>query len=132
MNLEKYRKYFNDTSFWNKIKKIAKKAGGSIVYAALILYYALTESNMPKESKMVILGALGYFILPLDFIPDIIPIAGFTDDLSALVVALIAVTKSITPEIKEKARDKLHTWFSETEVAEAVSTVNDKINEGKK
>lgn len=132
MELKKYQRYFTESSFWNKIVKFAKKAGARVAYAALLLYYTLTESDIPKESKMIILGALGYFILPLDLIPDFIPIAGFTDDLSALVIAIITVTRHITPEVKAKAREKLNTWFDETEVDDAVYNIDEKIQAGKK
>ena len=60
-----------------------------------------------------ILGALGYFILPIDLIPDFIPVAGYTDDLAALVWGVYCVIKSITPEVKAQAAEKLHEWFGD-------------------
>ena len=65
---------------------------------------------MSKADKAKIYGA-GYFILPLDLIPDVIPVIGYTDDLVALVWALRTVYSNITPEIECKAKQKLFEWF---------------------
>ena len=65
--------------------------------------------------KLKILGALGYFILPLDLIPDAILGLGFTDDFLALVWAIFKMRKYITPEIKEKARRRMREWFGDEE-----------------
>ena len=65
--------------------------------------------------KLKILGALGYFILPLDFIPDAILGLGFTDDLAALAWALFKMKQYITPEIERKARERLREWFGPEE-----------------
>lgn len=48
----------------------------------------LKDENTPGKHKMIIIGALGYFILPVDLIPDFIPVAGFTDDAAALIACL--------------------------------------------
>ena len=69
-NTEKYRKHYNDDDFWDKIMNVAKKAGAKVVYCALLLYYVLKSSSVPTEDKLIIIGALGYFILPLDLIAD--------------------------------------------------------------
>ena len=93
--------------------KFGKKAGIKVVYAALLLYYVLKSPNTPGKDRAKILGALGYFLLPIDVIPDFIPIAGFTDDLAALTWGVICVMKSITPEVKAQAAAKLHEWFGD-------------------
>ena len=63
---EKYAKYYNEESFWNKCAKLVKKAGSGIVSKALQLYYALSNPTMPIKIKMTIYGALGYLILPIE------------------------------------------------------------------
>jgi uncharacterized membrane protein YkvA (DUF1232 family) len=73
--------------------------------------------------KLKVLGALGYFILPLDFIPDIILGLGFTDDLAALAWALFTMRKYITPEIERKARERLREWFGPEEGEETDLTI---------
>lgn len=110
-NLDDYAKYFNDNSLWKKLKKVARKAGRKAVYYVLVLYYVARDPSVPSSLKYKILGALGYFILPFDFIPDVILGLGFTDDLAALAWALFKIKKYITPEIERKARERLREWF---------------------
>ena len=62
---------------------------------------------VPMADKSKVYGALGYFILPADLLLDFLPLVGYTDDLAALMWALHAVTKNITPEIKAQARARL-------------------------
>ena len=77
----------------------------------MLLYYVLINENTSLKDKAVIIGALGYFILPLDLVPDFIPVAGFADDIAALTACLHTVKANITLEIKKKARMKLYEWF---------------------
>jgi len=104
-------KHYSEEKFWTKLKKFGKKAGSSVVYAVLLLYYTLQKPNVPKKAKATIIGALGYFILPFDLIPDFALGLGFTDDLGALGIALIQVAIYIDEDIKRKAREKLADWF---------------------
>lgn len=114
-DLKKYEGYFSDQKFWGKIGKVAKKAGQKLVYVALILFYELKDPNISLKDKGVIIGALGYFILPLDLIPDAIPVAGFSDDLAALIAAYHFISSNVTPQIKLQAQQKVEQWFG-TEV----------------
>ena len=111
INLDDYAKYFNDNKLWDKLRKVARKAGRKAVYYVLVLYYVARDPAVPSSAKLKILGALGYFILPLDLIPDAILGLGFTDDLAALAWALYKIKNYITPEIERKARERLREWF---------------------
>ena len=108
-----YAGHYNENAFWEKLKKFARKAGIKVTYAALLLFYVLKSPGTSTKDRAKILGALGYFILPIDIIPDIIPIAGYTDDLAALTWGIYCVIKSITPEVKAAAAAKLHEWFGD-------------------
>ncbi|MBQ3207242.1 MAG: DUF1232 domain-containing protein [Bacteroidales bacterium] len=110
-NIEKYGKHYDEAGLWKKIGAVAKRAGSKVIYPVLLLYYVLQDKNTPLKHKAVIVGALGYFILPLDLIPDLVPLLGFSDDLAALVACVKAIIDNVTPEIKEKANRKLETWF---------------------
>ncbi|MEM6723962.1 MAG: DUF1232 domain-containing protein, partial [Bacteroidota bacterium] len=55
----------------------------------------------------------GYFIAPIDLIPDLNPIIGFNDDLSLLTFAMVLVACYINDDVREKARKKLTQWFGE-------------------
>ncbi|MCR5395121.1 MAG: DUF1232 domain-containing protein [Bacteroidales bacterium] len=107
------QKHYSEEGLWDKVKSVAKKAGIKVIYLALLLYYTATAESTPTAKKGIIYGALGYFILPIDLIPDVIPVAGFSDDLAALLACAAAVASCITPEIKQQAKDKLTEWFGE-------------------
>jgi uncharacterized membrane protein YkvA (DUF1232 family) len=114
-DLVKYEANYSEGAFWNKVKKIASRAGVKTVYYALVLYYTLADPSTPAKYKAVITGALGYFILPFDLLPDLLPFSGMADDWAALVAAVAYVTSAITPAIKEKARAKVNSWFGHVE-----------------
>ena len=109
----RYAGHYDDNAFWEKLKKFGRKAGIKVVYAALLLYYVLKSPGTSGKDRAKILGALGYFLLPIDLIPDFLPIAGYTDDLAALTWGIYCVMKSITPEVKANAAAKLHEWFGD-------------------
>ena len=111
--VSKSQKYYSEEKFWGKLKKFAKKAGYSVVYAVLLLYYTMQKPEVPIKVKAIIMGALGYFILPLDLIPDIAIGIGYTDDLGALGIALVQVAMYIDNDIKDQAKAKLVDWFGD-------------------
>lgn len=112
-NVEKYQKHYSEGKFGTRLPKIARKAGSKLVYCVLLLYYVLRSPAVSNSDKTKIYGALGYFLLPLDILPDFIPLAGFTDDLSAVLWALHTVWKNITPEIRILAAAKTREWFGD-------------------
>lgn len=115
---EQYRRHYTDTSFVSKVKRVAKTAGMKVVYPALLLQYLMKSEDVSLKTKLIISAALGYFILPVDFIPDFAPLIGFADDLGVFLLILRQMTTSVTPEIKLKAREHLQKWFGETDEAE--------------
>ena len=108
-----YRKHFSEAKFWNKLRSQARRLGIQAAYAALLLFYAYRRPETPTWSRSIILGVLGYFLAPLDFIPDLTPLLGYTDDLSVLLFGLATIAVHVDEEVKEKARARLHTWFDE-------------------
>ena len=69
--------------------------------------------SLPIEKKAVVVGALGYFILPADLIPDFIVALGYTDDTAVLAAAAAALKDVLSKESDVKAKDKLVEWFGE-------------------
>lgn len=106
-----YSKYYTRGALWDKIAAVSKKAGAKVIRMVLLLYYAATDPAMPIVDKAKIYGALGYFILPLDLVPDMTPVLGFSDDMAALLWAFKSVASHITPETQHKADRKLGEWF---------------------
>lgn len=108
-----FGKEFSDEGFWDKAKKFSKAAGKEVIEKALLSYYALQSPDTPAWAKTVIVSALGYFISPVDAIPDVIPMIGYADDLGVLTGALAMIAMSVTDEVKGKAKSKLTDWFGD-------------------
>lgn len=106
-----YSQHFSPAAFWEKFRECAKSVGCEGIRNVLRLFYALDSKDMPQKVKLIIYGALGYFILPLDVIPDFIPLVGFTDDLGIIAAALGVASLYITSDVKARADAKLAEWF---------------------
>lgn len=89
------------------IKKISEKILRPILYTA----YTLKSKNVSFADKAKICGAIIYTIIPSDFIPDFIPVAGYCDDFATLIWAIHTIRKNVTPEIKQKTQKKIAGWF---------------------
>lgn len=103
---------YSESGFWEKIAKYAKSIGKELLEKVLQLYYALGSENCTTKDRGIILGALAYVISPIDIIPDLTPIIGYTDDMGVVAAALVAVAKCIDVTVKSKAADKLKEWFN--------------------
>lgn len=106
-----HSEHFSDDGFWDKVRKFSKVAGIEVLERALTLYYTYQEESTPRWAKATILGALGYFINPLDAIIDATPLVGFSDDLGVLTLAVATVAVHITEASKDKAKTTLAKWF---------------------
>jgi uncharacterized membrane protein YkvA (DUF1232 family) len=91
--------------FWRKLKG----AVADLPFAADLLaaYYCAFDRQTPLHVKAVLLGAIAYFILPTDLIPDYIPVIGFIDDAAVLAGAIKIVNSHITPDHRAAARRTL-------------------------
>lgn len=111
-----YSPRYSEDSLKAKLARFARAAGRELVEKVLILYHTLRSPSTPKWARAAILGALGYFISPIDTLPDLIPGVGYTDDLTVILAALVTVASHITPEIKAKAREQVARLFGEQTV----------------
>ena len=91
--------------FWPKLKRVAAKL--PFAEDLLAAYYAAFDRQTPLQVKAALLGALAYFVLPVDAMPDILPMLGYTDDALVLVTALRMVSGHIRKEHREAARQAL-------------------------
>ena len=91
---------FSVEAFWKKVKHVAKQAGQSVIYASLLLFYVLQKPDVPKRVKIIVIGALAYFIAPIDAIPDFVAGIGYTDDLGALMAALLQAPLYVNDDVK--------------------------------
>lgn len=112
--------YSEDKLFkkFDKLSKILKKSGAKILYPAILLYLVLMESKTPLQVKIMITGSLGYFISPVDCIPDVIVGLGLTDDFSALCMALSNAKIYMTDSIKNDAKKIITKWIPEITIEE--------------
>jgi uncharacterized membrane protein YkvA (DUF1232 family) len=110
-SIASYARYYSEPAFLQKLAKAALKAGKQLVRKALCLYFAALAPETPAWAKAVMLGALGYFILPLDLIPDAIPGIGYADDLGVVLAAAATVSAHITDEHRRRADETLARWF---------------------
>ncbi len=101
---------FDEVSFWRKVARFARQAGERVMARALVLYYCLKDPDTPAWARRIIIGALAYFVFPVDAIPDIVPFAGFGDDLGVLIGAVAMVLTHIKPVHRARAEEKLREW----------------------
>jgi uncharacterized membrane protein YkvA (DUF1232 family) len=91
--------------FWLKLKRVVAKL--PFAEDLLAAYYCAFDKETPRHVQAALLGAIAYFILPFDFIPDMLPVLGFTDDAAVLATAIRLVANHITPEHRDAARAAL-------------------------
>ena len=106
-DIPSYESHYDDNKFWDKIRTIARNVGEVVLRPVLTLYYILQEGNINMKNKMYIIGALGYFILPFDIIPDFVAGLGYTDDLAVIFILLKQLQDCNTPEIQKKVESKI-------------------------
>lgn len=99
--------HYSDAGFWAKTGSILRTAGKKVVEPALLLYYAARRPETPMWAKSVVYSALGYLIFPVDAIPDIVPVVGYSDDLGVLVAAVGTIAAYIDGGVRKRAREKL-------------------------
>ena len=115
--LQKYEQHYGDSSFLDKVTKYGKLIGITALYKAVLLWFVLQKPDVPAGTKAVIMGALGYLIAPLDFLPDLLPVLGYTDDMVAITFALIKVQGYIDEEVERKSKKLLTKIFGEESVS---------------
>lgn len=101
---EKYAEAYSEPKLFDKLIKFAQKAGIKVIYLALLQCFTLQQSSTPMWAKSIIAGSLGYFILPIDLIQAIVPLSGFSDDMTALAPALVAVALFVEEDTRLKQK----------------------------
>lgn len=108
--MEAIRKSLRDEAkfgaeFMGRLKRVAKR----IPFAEDLMaaWFCARDPATPRRVRLTLLAALGYFVLPVDALPDIMPLLGFTDDAAVIAAAIAAVAGSIRPEHRERAKQAL-------------------------
>jgi len=98
---DKYKSHYSDGGFWQVIKRHIREL--PFVMEVLALYYCLNDPRTPSWVKVAIAAALGYFICPIDVIPDFLPIVGWLDDAGVIAAAFKTVQEYITANHRKQA-----------------------------
>jgi uncharacterized membrane protein YkvA (DUF1232 family) len=101
--------------FLHKLKRLAVKL--PFAEDLLAAYYCAFDRQTPRHVQAALLGAIAYFVLPFDFVPDMLPILGFGDDAAILATALRMVATHITPEHREAARKAMERGLDKGDIA---------------
>lgn len=91
--------------FWEKLKGLAARL--PFAEDLVAAHYCAFDRQTPLHVKAALVGAIAYFVLPCDFIPDVLPVIGYSDDAAVLATALKLVSSHITPDHREAARQTL-------------------------
>ncbi|MBQ9405299.1 MAG: DUF1232 domain-containing protein [Desulfovibrio sp.] len=97
---------FSETTFWRTLKACARRIGRVLLYTALCLYYAMQNPAMPLPLKLSIMASLAYLVCPVDAIPDVIPVLGYSDDVGVLGATTTAVAAYIDADVTARASHK--------------------------
>jgi uncharacterized membrane protein YkvA (DUF1232 family) len=93
------------------LKRLLRRAGRTLARPAIQCFEMAIDSQTPHKARLTMLAALTYLLVPLDLIPDFIPVAGFSDDLMALTALLGLCTRYVSPQIRERAEHRLNQWL---------------------
>jgi len=91
--------------FWEKLGALAARL--PFAEDLIAAHYCAFDRQTPVHVKAALIGAIAYFVLPADVIPDVLPIVGYTDDAAMLAAAIRLVAQHITPDHREAARRTL-------------------------
>ncbi|MDQ3018098.1 MAG: YkvA family protein [Bacteroidota bacterium] len=114
----------NPLAIFSLLRKKTKQLSAPLLYTSLLLYHALRRKETPSWAKRIILGGFVYLFVPIDAIPDVAPIIGYTDDLGVMLYAIVMVVAYINQDVREAALKTLHSWIGPVDGA-VLKKVND-------
>jgi uncharacterized membrane protein YkvA (DUF1232 family) len=102
--------------FWLKLRRVVARL--PFAEDLLAAYYCAFDKETSRHVQATLLGAVAYFILPFDFITDVLPVLGFTDDAAVLATAIRLVATHITSDHRDAARAALKRVIDAGQAAE--------------
>lgn len=99
----------DEAGILNETIERLKAIGRAIPFSEDVLaaFYCVRDPQTATRVRLVLLGALAYFVMPVDMMPDFLPILGFTDDAAVLAAAIASVRGAITDAHRDQARARL-------------------------
>jgi len=82
-----------------------------LIYDVLQLFYVAKNPNVPMKIRAAMVAPLGYFISPVDLIPDLVHVVGYSDDAAVIAIAIGIAHLYINDEIRQNAKDKMVAFF---------------------
>jgi uncharacterized membrane protein YkvA (DUF1232 family) len=102
---------YRESDFLSKLSRFGRTAGSELIEKALWLYFAAKRPETPKWATATAYGALAYFVLPADMVPDITPFGGYADDLGVLVFSVATIATYIDDHVKSETEKVLSRWL---------------------
>ncbi|CAA7612762.1 YkvA family protein [Magnetospirillum sp. UT-4] len=94
-----------EATFWSKVRSVIGRV--PFLDEVVAVWFTARDPATPTTAKAILLGAVAYFVLPFDLVPDVIAGLGYGDDLAVLVAAVRAVRPHITDDHRTRAREAL-------------------------
>jgi uncharacterized membrane protein YkvA (DUF1232 family) len=116
-DMDQYAQHYTEQDFRQKITSLPRAAGQAVVEKAVTLYVILTDRETPMWARALIIGVLGYFICPLDAVPDVIPVLGYVDDVGAMGLVLTQLDRFVTPGMQDRVQALLPEGMKRKETA---------------
>jgi uncharacterized membrane protein YkvA (DUF1232 family) len=123
----KYKSRFSVKKFTGDLPGKAKSFSIKAVYKLLLMFHAYKRQETPAWAKHIVVGTLGYVLTPIDMLPDLTPLLGYTDDISVLAYGLVMISCYINEEVQEKALQgtrKIYGEFDESLILETAEEIS--------
>ena len=111
IDVDKYADNYSEEGLWSKITGNFKKVGANLLYKVLQLFYVAKNPNVPMKIRAAMIAPLGYFISPVDLIPDLTPVVGYSDDAAVIAMAIAFAHAYIDDNIRRQAKNTLCEFF---------------------
>ena len=98
------------------IGRAFSKMGQQAVYSVMLMVHAYRSNRAPAWAKRIIVGTLGYVLTPIDAVPDLTPLIGYTDDLGVLTFGLVTIASYINDEVRISARRDVAKLFGQVDL----------------
>jgi uncharacterized membrane protein YkvA (DUF1232 family) len=95
---------------WRTLRSMIGRLGSAVMEKALIVYYMAIDPRVDPRYRATLLAALAYLGMPLDAVPDVLPVVGFSDDAAVLVAAIACVAAAVRPRHIKEARARMKAW----------------------
>jgi uncharacterized membrane protein YkvA (DUF1232 family) len=102
----------DEASLFDKLRRYGAAAGRGVVEKVLWLWFASRRPDLPVWARTTVYGALAYFVLPTDAIPDLLPGLGYTDDIGVLSYALVTIATYVDADVRRRTAGVLARLFA--------------------